>query len=174
MKKEKLKMSEEKKKCPFCMGEINAGSTQCPVCRKVIPSTEEPKKETEHVELYNPNAAANWSVLLSPVFGSYALMKNWQILGNESAAKRSKIWMIVLVVLIVILSFLDVPAYGSALILLVVWLFCEQKPQVKYIKAHCPAYQKKKWGKTVWIGIGVYCVSLLVLTLAGACFLTDS
>lgn len=157
-------MSEEKKKCPFCMGEIPAEATQCPVCGKVIPPS------NESVELYNPNAAANWSILLSPVFGSYVLMKNWRTLGNENAAKRSKIWMIALAALIVILSFLDVPAYGSALLLLLVWLFCEQKPQIRYIKAHCPAYQKKKWGKTAGSGIGIYCVSLLVLTLTVACF----
>jgi hypothetical protein len=39
--------------------------------------------------LWNPNAAANWSLLFSPMFGAWLHMKNWAALGEpERAAAR--------------------------------------------------------------------------------------
>jgi len=38
-------MSEEKKKCPFCKGEIPAEATQCVHCKRELPSTVPPPKK---------------------------------------------------------------------------------------------------------------------------------
>ena len=40
--------------------------------------------------LWNPNAAANWSLLLSPAFGAFLHMKNWEELGEPAKAAASK------------------------------------------------------------------------------------
>ena len=40
--------------------------------------------------LWNPNAAAMWSLLFSPVFGALVHMKNWQAMGEPEKAAASK------------------------------------------------------------------------------------
>ena len=40
--------------------------------------------------LWNPNAAANWSLLFSPAFGAFVHMKNWQALGEPEKAANAK------------------------------------------------------------------------------------
>jgi hypothetical protein len=40
--------------------------------------------------LWNPNAAASWSLLFTPIFGSLLHMKNWQAMGNREKAASSK------------------------------------------------------------------------------------
>lgn len=49
----------------------------------MLPSEEAPP-------LWNPNAAANWSLLFSPVFGALLQMKNWEALGEDDKALNSK------------------------------------------------------------------------------------
>ena len=38
--------------------------------------------------LWNPGAAASWSLLLSPVFGAILHMKNWQAMGEQTAGAQ--------------------------------------------------------------------------------------
>jgi curved DNA-binding protein CbpA len=45
-----------------------------------------------HAALWNPNAAANWSLLFPPVFGAWLHAKNSSALGDESEAKHSTYW----------------------------------------------------------------------------------
>lgn len=42
--------------------------------------------------LWNPNAAGFWSILLTPTFGAWLHMKNWQALGEEQRARQSLYW----------------------------------------------------------------------------------
>ena len=47
------------------------------------------------VPIWNPNAAANWSLIFTPAFGAYIQMLNWQRLGQEprlSGTNRSCRW----------------------------------------------------------------------------------
>lgn len=52
--------------------------------------------------LWNPNAAASWSLLLSPAFGAILHLKNWQRLGEPGKAATSRIWAIVTVALLAV------------------------------------------------------------------------
>jgi hypothetical protein len=52
--------------------------------------------------LWNPNAAASWSVLFSPAFGAFLHMKNWQALGEPAKASAAKIWAIATLLVMVI------------------------------------------------------------------------
>src|SRR5436190_17925418 len=47
----------------------------------------------EPPRLWNPNAAASWCLLFSPVFGAYLHMRNWQALGDERHAQVNRNWM---------------------------------------------------------------------------------
>jgi hypothetical protein len=42
------------------------------------------------VSLWNPEAAAMWSLVFSPAFGAYLHMRNWQQLGRNEKAVESK------------------------------------------------------------------------------------
>jgi hypothetical protein len=42
--------------------------------------------------LWNPGAAANWSLVLSPAFGAFLLAKNWDALGEPKRARSQRIW----------------------------------------------------------------------------------
>jgi len=42
--------------------------------------------------LWNPNAAAMWSLLLSPAFGAYLHAANWRSLGNQHRAAANMGW----------------------------------------------------------------------------------
>ena len=50
------------------------------------------ESEDQCLHLYNPNPAASWSVILTPLFGAYIIRKNWLTLNNTEAAKRSFFW----------------------------------------------------------------------------------
>jgi hypothetical protein len=47
--------------------------------------------------LWNPNAAALWGLLLSPVFSAVLHLMNWQALGEAEKAHEAKQWVIALV-----------------------------------------------------------------------------
>jgi hypothetical protein len=50
--------------------------------------------------LWNPGAAASWSVLLSPAFGAFLHMKNWEALGEPDKAAGAKKWVVIYLVTI--------------------------------------------------------------------------
>ncbi|MET0983443.1 MAG: hypothetical protein ABWY02_15165 [Telluria sp.] len=43
--------------------------------------------------LWRPSAVAAWSLVFTPVFGSYLLMRNWQALGQPQAAVAARRWL---------------------------------------------------------------------------------
>lgn len=43
--------------------------------------------------LWRPSAVALWSLVFTPVFGSYLLMRNWQALGQPRAAGMARHWL---------------------------------------------------------------------------------
>jgi hypothetical protein len=44
--------------------------------------------------LWRPSVVAGWSLVFTPVFGSYLLMRNWQALGRPHAAASARRWML--------------------------------------------------------------------------------
>lgn len=114
--------------------------------------------------IWNPNAAANWSLVFSPAFGSFIHMLNWRILGEPEKAASAKRWfvfsLIILSVSIVIVFFLPDPkatdgvVRGLGLLSLFAWYFVAGRSQAKYIKAKFgKSYPRKPWGKPLLIGL---------------------
>lgn len=89
--------------------------------------------------LWNPNAAANWSLLLSPVFGSVLHFLNWGRLGRADEQLKSMLWM--LVSLAVLVASVMVPAEHSMTMryvmlgVLLGWYFAHAKKQVAEVQA---------------------------------------
>ena len=51
--------------------------------------------------LWNPNAAGAWSLLFTPIFGSFLLLKNWREIGADDKVRSARTWLIVSVVMLV-------------------------------------------------------------------------
>jgi len=116
--------------------------------------------------LWNPGAAASWSVLFSPVFGAFLHMKNWQALGESEKAAGAKKWIAIYIVTIVgfalagaflpndtaIPAILRLCGFG----LLLAWYYASGKPQVDFVKArYGKDYPRKGWAQPLIIALGV-------------------
>jgi hypothetical protein len=94
--------------------------------------------------LWNPSAAANWSLLFTPVFGSYLHEANWKALDESMLAAQSLKWLYAtivfwLFVFIVGMLFppsetLDMSVKVLAVGYLVVWYYASARPQARYVK----------------------------------------
>lgn len=115
-------------------------------------------------ELWNPNAAANWCLLLSVAFGTFLHMKNWQALGEHKRAASAKIWVIISCVLLLVFALesaffpenkgIGVLFQGLLFILLLSWYFGSARAQAKFVKERFgDSYPRKGWIKPIFIGL---------------------
>jgi len=114
--------------------------------------------------LWNPNAAALWSLALSPAFGAFLHMKNWEAIGDAQKASASRMWVMVTLgaYFLIAMSGVFLPdtktsdqitrAIGIALLL--TWYFSGARPQVQYVKEKFgDGYPRKGWGKALGLGV---------------------
>jgi hypothetical protein len=116
--------------------------------------------------LWNPGAAASWSVLFSPVFGAFLHMKNWEALGEPAKAASSKRWIAIYLVTVVGLSVVAASMRGNTSVALLVrlssfglllgWYYALGKPQVDFVKSrYGKDYPRKGWAQPLLIALGV-------------------
>lgn len=114
--------------------------------------------------LWNPSAAVGWSLLLSPVFGAYLHMKNWEELGEPAKAATSKAWAIGVVSVLVVLplAIVLVPALSSlqnvsspvGLVLLTSWYASSGRVQARYVKERFGKdYPRRGWGRPLFMAV---------------------
>ncbi|MGH8619875.1 MAG: hypothetical protein ACREUW_19470 [Burkholderiales bacterium] len=97
--------------------------------------------------LWNPGAAGSWSLLFTPIFGSYLLKRNWESIGDDDKARGSRNWM-----LLSILMLFPSVITGIGLIYLIVWYFAANRPQMQYVKERWGTdYPRQPWGKPLSI-----------------------
>jgi len=113
--------------------------------------------EEQTLKLWNPNTAANWSLLLTPIFGAWIQALNWKELNQPDKAKSSMAWVYGYVIFIFISFFINIPPILGLGVLLG-WYFSSAKGQVKYIKENEISYQKKSWGKPLLIGFSAFII----------------
>lgn len=113
--------------------------------------------------IWNPNSAANWSLLFSPAFGAYLHMKNWEALGEPVKAYAAKVWVwVTLLALAGITSAsaflphprsLDGVSRIVGLVLLLTWYFSSGRSQTEYVKSrYGKDYPRRSWGKPLLLG----------------------
>ena len=132
--------------------------------------------------LWNPNAAANWSLLLSPAFGAFLHMKNWQALGEPAKAASAKVWAILSLVVLIGGSTVSAllpnirAADGLSRILLfcllITWYFVSARAQARYVQERFgKSYPRKGWGKPLLVALLVFAgfvAAFVVVGLVGA------
>ncbi len=105
----------------------------------------------EEVPLWNPNAAGLWCLVLSTIFGSYLLMRNWEALG-DARERAARGWMYASIVFVA--GVILIPGVGLAgLPWLIVWYFAVNRPQIRYVKETFGSdYPRQPWGKVLALG----------------------
>jgi len=124
------------------------------------------RDELDRPHLWNPNAAANWSLLFTPAFGAYLHASNWRTLGKPERVSASMRWFWITVVYLTIFvpSTLFLPASRAidtvvrwvGMGLLFGWYFTQGKKQSGYIRDSLDnTYIRKGWVRPVLIGIAL-------------------
>ena len=164
--------SNDAKFCSGCGNKLEIQNIQAVHAPPQLEKNESPQPRKKQIELWNPNAAANWSLLFTPIFGSYLQMKNWQALGEQKEANTAKSWLIFTIVFILFINFLSyladadpeqstIVARGLGFWYIIIWYFAYARKQPKYVKETLnDRYQKKSW----WIPLVSATVILFVAT----------
>jgi len=124
----------------------------------------DPQSIEDAPAIWNPNAAANWSLVFSPAFGAFLHMLNWRALGEPDKAATSKGWFAVSLVMlavyvVVALALSDSKAADGAtrsmgLAYLFVWYFSAARGQAKYVRERFgKAYPRKRWGRPLLLAV---------------------
>ena len=113
--------------------------------------------DTRQPELWNPNAAGFWSLLLTPAFGAWLHAKNWKELGHSDKAKTSMLWVYALIAIWVTTWFVSAVTPQIARVIfgvyLVAWWIKSGNEQYKYVSEQCPSYHKKGWTRPLVIAV---------------------
>lgn len=140
-----------------------ASMTEAPGTTPTSPSP------TQAPTLWNPNAAINWSVLFSPIFGGLIHAKNWETLGDLDKAKKSRLWAWGGIAVLVVALFMHDAGSVPGLIYLIAWYFMAGRKQAARVKElFGTSYVRKPWGKVLGIAAVILVGVVIVLGIAGA------
>lgn len=122
--------------------------------------------------LWNPDAAACWSFLFSPIFGSCLLAANWRALGKPEKAATNMVWVwgnagfFLLAFIISRVSYsseIKVLEYIIGIGLLLGMYFTQARVQAIFLKEkYGNNYSKKSWGVPLLAGAGALALWILV------------
>jgi hypothetical protein len=135
-----------------------------------------PQNSDSPPSLWNPNAAACWSLLFSPAFGAFLHARNAESLGRVEEAKANKVWyyvslayMGIALISIFIPAIPDIVFRGAAIGILIGWYSSLGTKQIKYVKeTFQDRYQRKSWKKPLLIAFGCllgFFVALFILAI---------
>jgi hypothetical protein len=131
----------------------------------------------ESPPLWNPNAACLWSLFLSPAFGAFLQMKNWQALGEKDKAAVSRFWVIAVAVLMLVMPVIGVLVPGLlgrggnlwGIVPLIAWYGGSGRQQVAYVKHRFgKQYPRRGWGKPLGYAVLVLVGYVVVAGVIGA------
>ena len=129
--------------------------------------------------LWNPTAAALWSLLFSPALGAWLVMRNWQRLGKPDKARQALCWFVGVLVLNLGNSIVITAAaiqgreaglpFWAPLVVLLAWIAISAYPQIRHIDDHHgETYARRSWAGPLLIALAILvCVSLLSTVVAG-------
>jgi hypothetical protein len=151
----------------FTIAVFTSDSRVGETARPTLPPTGRPPA------LWNPKAAAYWSLLFSPAFGAFLHARNADAMGRVDEARANRVWFYVLIAylgLVFVTIFLLIPEglYTMASIgLLFGWYLCRGKKQVTYVKETWrDGYERKRWKQPLLIAFGSLIGTSIVLAVA--------
>lgn len=130
---------------------------------------------SDRPHLWNPNVAANWSILFTPAFGAYIHALNWKALGMPERARADVVW-IWLTGLFLVVDIGSVAADSETvdrvmqkapLVFLAAWYFIRGRSQSAYVRDELGNdYVRKDWKKPLLIGLAIAVGVIALLFLA--------
>lgn len=169
--------------CSHCGSENQSAARFCQKCRNALSSTSTNEAtnfqpQAAEAAIWNPNAAANWSLIFTPAFGAYLQMLNWRALGESEKAASSQNWfyiglgmLLVYFLMAVLISdpkAADGAVRGLGFLFLLVWYFSSGRAQGKYVKEKFgKTYARKPWGRALLIGFGAIVGNFIVAVAIG-------
>lgn len=131
------------------------------------------------VALWNPNAAACWSLVFTPAFGAFLHARNWRALGKPAEATANLFWFwgtlgaLALNLLLAVSNTQASDGFARALGigLLVGWYATQGRRQAPYVETTFPdGYVRNSWAAPLGIGlvgiVGYLLLTFVVLTAA--------
>ena len=124
---------------------------------------------SETVTLWNPIAAALWSLLLSPALGAYLHMRNWERLDQPDQARRARYWFAgtfaitlagyLLAAAAVLLERDDlVVPWWTGLALFGIWVVFSAYPQISHVDDRLgETYTRRSWSGPLLIALAANC-----------------
>jgi hypothetical protein len=107
--------------------------------------------------LWKTDAAGAWSLLLSPIFGSVLVRKNWETLGEKQKVRTGTIWIVVSVLMFLVGFFFGFPIAMISLPYIIVWYFAFQRPQSVYVKERWGSeYPRRGWSLPLIATVVIY------------------
>jgi hypothetical protein len=111
--------------------------------------------------LWNPKAAAYWSLLFTPAFGAFLHAQNADVMGRVKEARANRVWFyisIAYVGLAFVSIFIPIPEGLVGLTSIGVlfgWYLSLATKQVKYVKAVWrDGYERRQWKEPLFIAFG--------------------
>ena len=122
--------------------------------------------------LWNPNAAACWSLLFSPIFGAALHMFNACAMGDAELEKLNKgfMWgtLAILVIAILLAIFAGINTNFVGIAALGAWYGAVGRKQVALVKERYGSnYPRRSWGKPILFGVlGIVALYVCIFILA--------
>lgn len=141
--------------CPECGNRNNLDANFCTECGASLRASEvtsEPPQPPAPSSplLWNPNVATCWSLLFTPVFGTYLVAQNWKQLGEQERARASSIWFFISILSVILFSLFGGIAF------LFIWYLTAGRNQANYIRErYGDEYKKRPWGKPILIAFAL-------------------
>jgi hypothetical protein len=121
--------------------------------------------------LWNPSAAAGWSLLFSAAFGAFLHARNADAMGRAGEAKANRVWFYVTIAYCG-LSLMPIPLPGvlfklAPIGLLLGWYFSLAAKQIRYVKETWQnRYVRRPWEKPLIIAFSCLIGGFIVFVLA--------
>jgi len=154
-----------------------------PYAAPSAPLTDTPHATEPYPCLWNPRAAAGWSLLFSPTFGAILHAMNWTAMGDAARARVARNWAIgsVLANIAVGVASVFTPDGGAfdlfsrffGLLLLLTWYARSGRAQVDEVaKRFGVDYPRRGWAAPIAIAIAV--IGAFFAAVVGVVFLSGT
>ncbi len=117
----------------------------------------------QELQLWNPNAAAIWSLFFTPIFGAWIHARNWKALNRQKEARWSMmavcLYILFYMYFVFHVYFIGEPKTNPltiSVIIFTTWYFSLGKMQAKHVKESVYDYNKKSLIKPLLFGVFGY------------------
>lgn len=125
--------------------------------------------DEDAIVLWNPTAAALWSLLFTPAFGAWLHMRNWERLGRPAQARQARYWFAAMLLISLasavagaagaLLGREDLVApWWTSLLLFSAWACLSAYPQIQHVDDHHgERYVRRSWAAPILTGLAAIC-----------------